>query len=75
MVRIFTNQTLVTLNQHAENEDFSYLKSTMESSEFVEAIKSGFPWSVVERERCIMGLKMKELYQNSIEKTLRATKN
>ena len=25
------------------NEDFSYLKSTMESFEFVEAIKSGFP--------------------------------
>lgn len=37
-----------------------YLKSTIESLEFVEAIKSGLPWRVVDNDRWIMGLKIQK---------------
>ena len=54
----------------------SYLRSTMESFEFVEAIKSGFPWSVVESERWMIGLEIKaQLCKNSIAKKLKAAKS
>ena len=69
MLRYRSANMLILLNS-------SYLRSTMESFEFVEAIKSGFPWSVVESERWIIGLEIKpQLCKNSIAKTLKAAKS
>ena len=36
----------------------------MESLEFVDAIKSGFPWRVVDKDRWIIGLEFNETISN-----------